>query len=82
MNNNQKCLFNCMNEVMKLWYDKIGNSDHYDIQATYSSITFYTNHTSLGWEFLEGIKDITDKKSVSWQVGVSTSQHLYIKLTK
>ena len=27
MNNNQKALFNIMNEILKLWYEKVGGDN-------------------------------------------------------
>ena len=82
MNNTQKAIFNCVNEVMKAWFDKVGYGDSLEIKASYSSIVMFTKKTTISWEFMELVQPITDRNNVSWEIGISTNNQLYFKFWK
>lgn len=82
MNNNQRAVFNCVNEIMKAYFDKVGYANNLEVKASYSNIILFTKETTISWEFMELMQPITDKNSVAWLIGVSTNNQLYFKFWK
>ena len=83
LTNTQKSLFNCINDIQKAHYEVYGSSDYiYKHKVGYYSAFIYFGVKSLNWNFLEKLKDITDKRSIYWCIKVCENGYLYIELNK
>lgn len=81
MNKYQRSLINCYCSLMKEWVNIYGYSEVNSYELEYSSLKIYTNKNRIGWDFLEKIKEITDKSNISWYI-YSVDDKLIIKLYK
>ena len=81
MNNKQRSLFNKMNDIMKAFYEEYGSPvGNFNIEVKLFSIAFYTGRNSFDWEFIDKIKNLSDTKEITYEIGIDTTNKLYIKI--
>lgn len=77
----QAAVINTYGEIVKAMKRHCGGKI-FSTEINYSDIIIQFNEKRLEWRFLESLGPITDKRNVSWVIGVDSGGTLFLKLSK